>query len=104
MFTMDRRLKLQALLASIPGVTKAYFQPPPSISMTYPCIVYERDSTSTSHANNLPYRQMQRYQITVIDRDPDSAIPGGVAQLPTANFSRHFTADNLNHDVYTLYF
>jgi hypothetical protein len=101
---MDRRLKLQALLASIPGVTKAYFQPPPSVSMTYPCIVYQRDSASTSHANNLPYRQMQRYQITIIDRDPDSAIPGAVAMLPTASFSQHFTADQLNHDVYTLYF
>jgi hypothetical protein len=101
---MDRRLKLQALLSSIPGVTKAYFQPPPSISMTYPCIVYQRDSASIQHANNLLYRHMKRYQVTVIDYDPDSAIPDVVVQLPTANFSRHFTADKLNHDVYTLYF
>lgn len=101
---MDRRLKLHELLASIPGVTKAYFQPPPSLSMTYPCIVYERDDASTQHANNLPYRSMQRYQVTVLDRDPDSQILAGVAKLPTARFNRHFTADNLNHDVYTLYF
>ena len=104
MFTMDRRLKLQELLSSIPGVTKAYFQPPPSISMTYPCIVYQRDSVLTQHANNLPYRHMKRYQVTVMDYDPDSSIPDAVANLPTANFSRHFAADKLNHDVYTLYF
>jgi hypothetical protein len=103
-FTMDRRLQLQTLLSSIPGVTKAYFQPPPSLSMTYPCIVYERDSASTQHANNLPYRNMKRYQVTVLDYDPDSEIVDELAKLPSSTFSRHFTADKLNHDVYTLYF
>jgi hypothetical protein len=103
-FTMDRRLQLQALLSSIPGVTKVYFQPPPSISMTYPCIVYKRDSASNQHANNLSYRNVKRYQVTIMDYDPDSSIPDAVAQLPTANFSQHFTADKLNHDIYTLYF
>jgi hypothetical protein len=47
---------------------------------------------------------MKRYQVTIIDRDPDSGIPEVVAGLPTSTFSRHFTVDNLNHDVYTLYF
>lgn len=104
MFTMDRRLKLQALLEGITGAKKAYFQPPPSLAMTYPCIVYERDNTSTQHANNLPYRNMQRYQVTIMDYDPDSQLLAKVSRLPTASFSRHFTADKLNHDVFTLYF
>lgn len=72
--------------------------------MTYPCIVYERDSASTQHANNLPYRTMKRYQVTAMDYDPDSEIPEALAKLPSSSFSRHFTADKLNHDVYTLYF
>lgn len=92
MFTMglDRRLQLHEVLAAIPGVMKAYFQPPPSLSMTYPCIVYVRDSASTQHANNLPYRHMKRYQVTVIDRDPDSEIPEEVAKLPTSIFFATF--------------
>ncbi|QED11520.1 hypothetical protein PP914_gp030 [Arthrobacter phage Qui] len=85
-------------------MTKVYFQPPASLAMTYPCIVYQRDSASIQHASNLPYRNMKRYQVTIMDYDPDSGIPDAVAKLPTANFSRHFTADKLNHDVYTLYF
>lgn len=101
---MDRRLMLQALLSAIPGVTKAYFQPPASLSMSYPCIVYERDSADTKFGNNLSYRYTKRYQVTVIDRDPDSAIPDAVAKLPMCTSSRHFTADNLHHDVFTLYF
>jgi hypothetical protein len=72
--------------------------------MTYPCIVYERDNADTIFANNSPYRYTKRYQVTVIERDPDSGIPGELAKLPMCTFSRHFTADNLHHDVFTLYF
>lgn len=101
---MDKRLLLQALLNGIPGVTKAYFQPPADISMEYPCIVYQRDSAVTKFADNRPYSHKKRYQVTVIDRDPDSSIPDAVAELPLCIFSRHFTADQLHHDVYNLYF
>jgi hypothetical protein len=40
----------------------------------------------------------------IIDQDPDSAIPPKVAALPMCLFNRFYTADNLNHDVYNLYF
>lgn len=72
--------------------------------MQYPCIVYQRDRGSTEFAGNNPYRYQQRYQVTVIDRNPDSVIPGKVAGLPSALFNRFFTADNLNHDVFILYY
>jgi hypothetical protein len=42
--------------------------------------------------------------VTVIDEDPDSDIPGKVAMLPMTLFNRWFAADNLNHDIYTVYF
>jgi len=42
--------------------------------------------------------------VTVIDRNPDSDLPGKVAELPMCTFNRFFTADNLNHDVYTIFF
>lgn len=102
---MDQRLlQLQDKLSAVPGVVKAYYQPPANLSMTYPCIVYERDSADTIFSNNVPYRYTKRYQVTVIDQDPDSDIPDSVAKLPMCTFSRHFTADNLHHDVFTLYF
>ena len=102
---MDQRLlKLQEILSGIPGVAKAYFQPPANLTMQYPCIVYERDSATTLFANNTPYRHTKRYQVTVMDSDPDSEIPDGVAALPLSSFSRHFTSDGLHHDVYNLYF
>jgi hypothetical protein len=72
--------------------------------MQYPCIVYQRDNANTEFAGNYPYRYTLRYQVTVIDRNPDSDIPGKVAGLPMCLFNRSFTADNLHHDVYNLYF
>lgn len=101
---MARRLELQKLLVSLLGSSNVYFQPPPSLKMSYPCIVYKRDSMDTKFANNHPYNTKKRYQLTVIDPDPDSDIHELVAQLPMCSYERFFTADNLNHDVYNLYF
>lgn len=72
--------------------------------MEYPCIVYARDYALTRFAGNLPYTRTKRYQVTVIDRDPDSDIPDRVASLPMCTFNRFFTSENLNHDVFNLYF
>ena len=72
--------------------------------MSYPAIVYKRDYALSEFAGNLPYRHTKRYQVTVIDKNPDSMIPDKVAELPMCSFVRHFTADNLNHDIYNVYF
>lgn len=101
---MAPRHDLQALLSSILGSSNVYFQPPPSIRIKYPCIVYERDDLSTIRANNKPYAQMTAYQVTIIDADPDSLIPAKVAELPFCEFQNAYSSDNLNHDVYKLFF
>lgn len=101
---MAQRLELQALLVDLLGSDNVYFQPPPSLQMSYPCIVYTRDFSLTQFADDKPYLIEKRYQVTVIDRNPDSVIPGKVAKLPKCTFDRFFTADNLNHDVFRLFF
>jgi hypothetical protein len=99
---MGRRLDLHNLLKTF--VDNVYFQPPSNIQLTYPCIIYTRDAANTKFADNSPYSYMTRYSVMVIDRDPDSEIPAKVAALPRAVFNRYFAADNLNHDVYSVYF
>lgn len=99
-----RRLQLQYFLESILGSDNVYFQPPPNLGMQYPCIVYERDNAETIFADNSPYHNTKRYQVTVIDQNPDSPTPDKIAGLSLCSFERHFTADNLNHDVFNLYF
>ena len=101
---MGLRLQLQSLLEDILGSEHVYFQPPANVQMQYPCIVYNRDKAVTQFAGNNPYQYGKRYQVTVIDRNPDSEIPDKVATLPTSIFNRFFAADNLNHDVFNLYF
>lgn len=101
---MGLRLQLQSLLEEVLGTDNVYFQPPANVQMQYPCIIYARDAAVTRFAGNKPYRYTKRYQVTVIDRDPDSEIPEKVANLPLCIHNRYFTADNLNHDVFNLYF
>lgn len=101
---MGERSDLHTLLKNILGTDNVYFQPPPSLKMVYPCIVYKRDSADTIFAGDKPYGYTNRYQVTVIDRNPDSAIPAEVAKLPMCIFDRFYTADNLNHDVFKLFF
>jgi len=84
--------------------SNVYFQPPTNVRLQYPCIVYHRDFADTKFADDEPYNHTKRYQIMVIDQDPDSEIPDKVAALPMSLFNRFFTADDLNHDVYNVYF
>lgn len=101
---MDRRPELHHTLKVILGSDNVYFQPKANVQMKYPAIVYARDYAQTIFASNLPYRHTKRYSVTYIDRDPDSLVPEAIAQLPMCIFNRHFVADNLNHDVYNIYF
>lgn len=101
---MAPRLELQTLLEGVLGSPHVYFQAPPNNQMQYPCIVYAWDDTKTDFADNSPYRHSKRYQVTVIDPDPDSLIPDDIAQLPLSSMERTFPKDDLHHFVYTLYF
>lgn len=101
---MAQRLELHAILTQILETDHVYFQPPPSVEMQYPCIVYRRDFQLTDFAGDKPYSIAKRYLVTVIDRNPDSIIPDKISELPLCIYDRFYTADNLNHDVFKLFF
>ena len=91
-------------LVNVLGSRNVYFQPPESIKMKYPAIVYERNDIKNKHGDNDIYLQAYQYKVTVIDYDPDSEIVSKVSKLPACRFNRHYTADNLNHDTFILYY
>lgn len=101
---MRDRTELQTMLEDILGSRQVYYQPPASIKMSYPAIVYSRSRIHNTHANNVVYKQDGAYEIIVIDKNPDSDIVKKISLLPMCVFDRHYTADNFNHDVFTLYF
>lgn len=98
------RTELQQMLKDVLGSDHVYFQPPPNVALAYPCIVYSRDLSQTVFADNSPYSYAQRYQVILIDKNPDSEIHAKIAALPMCLFTRFYTADNLNHDVFNLFF
>lgn len=100
---MGRRLDLHKMLTKALGSDHVYYQPPATVKMVYPCIVYGRSDEYARHADNIKYLKATGYQVTVIDRNPDSDIPDRVGELPLSRRSSHFAADGLHHDVFTIY-
>ena len=85
-------------------VSRVYFQPPPSVKLEYPCIIYKRYDQKDFFSNDKIYLRLKRYSVTVVDKNTDSQIPDMVGALRYSSFSSHFAIDGLNHDVYSLYF
>lgn len=101
---MGTRLELQSILEDLLGSRNVHFQPPEDLSIQYPAIVYSLGGLENIHANDRVYKQSLRYEVTVIDANPDNEIYKQVSVLPMCRFDRHFKSDNLNHYVFTLYF
>lgn len=96
---------MNAKFEEIEGVKKAYFQPGRSTKLVYPCIIYNISDIDVDRADDRAYQQRTRYSVEVIDPDPDSDIPHRLVQaFRMCSYDRFYTADNLNHHVYTIYF
>lgn len=105
----NRRLKLHECLQELIGVRSdgkpnVYFQPPSKTRLNYPCLIYGRTDVRTQRADNKVYSATTAYLVTLIDENPDSELNEKLIQLPMCSFDRHFTSDNLNHDVYKLFY
>lgn len=86
------------------AVQKVYIQPPSGMQMVYPCVVIERATGDTKFADNNPYRHQKRYLLTGISYDSDSGLYDLMAKLSRCVHNRSFSTENLNHDVFTIFF
>ena len=100
----DRRIELHAIFEQLLGSRHVYFQPPESVRLAYPCIIYNMDQYYTRHADNIGYLGQKRYFVNVISKDPDYQLVDEMVKLPLCSFNRFYTADNLNHWVFELYY
>lgn len=102
---MASRLSLHEELCEILNTRKVYYNPPSSVKMQYPCIRYSLGGMNQNSANDKVYRYTNRYDITVIDPDPDSNIHEKILRhFPMCSFGDQYIADNLNHFTLTLYY
>lgn len=102
---MASRLNLHEELCALLGTRNVYFNPPESVKLKYPCIVYARDGVYKHNADDSMYKSKNRYTVTVIDEDPDSNLADLILQrYPMCAFDRSFVSKNLCHNVLTLYY
>lgn len=100
---INNRYKLHTRLKELFDDCHIYFQPPSSVKMKYPAIVYDYKRIDNRHANNAVYNRLICYEVILIDEDPDNENLSKFMELSKCTFDRHYTSDNLNHYVFTLY-
>lgn len=107
---MGKRELLQLKLETIIDKTEpngdkhVYFNSPSGHNMVYPAIRYNLKTINGSYANNTVFLQQKAYELTLIDTNPDSIYIEKILQLQYCSFDRFYTADNLNHWTFTLYY
>lgn len=102
MIFSNSRLNLHNILLSIcPNV---YFQPPASINMIYPCIVYNLDDIDKTHASNTQYIKDHRYSLIYITKNAADNVVDQLIELPYCIYDRYYSSDNLHHHAFTIYY
>lgn len=102
---INRRMELQKLLTKIIGNTNVYYQPPATVRMNYPCIVYKFSNIQTMRANNGIYLKKRKYSVTLIHKDPENTIVDEILEnIQYSNLTSTFNSEGLYHYVFTIYF
>lgn len=92
---MRNRIDFDNYLRTI--TSNVYFQPPASLTMKYPAIVYSTYTADSVNASNDIYLLALSYRCIVIDKSPDSKIANALMRSKNFRFERYYVSDNLNH-------
>lgn len=98
-----RRIALHEKLCEVLGSRHVYYDPPPTVSMRYPAIVYEKSAIDTTRADNGRYLGRAVYKTTLIRKDDDDDILDRLLDLEYCSFAASFTSEGLHHDVLNIY-
>lgn len=101
---MASRLQLQSKLEELLENKNVYYQPPETVKMSYPAIKYSKKDIKSRFADNSTYSLLRCYEIIVIDPKPDNPVLDKLLALPYCAYDRSYKSQNLNHDVFTLYY
>lgn len=102
---MADRLELQSEFEKLLGSRNVYFNPPETLKMKYPCIRYSAASPYIRRANNGIYMLVRKYEGVAIDTNPDSKLGESIlSRFQMCSLGSPYTADNLNHFPFTIYY
>lgn len=106
---MDRRLSLDAELRTLQnevlGYQHTYFEPPEKIRLSYDAVVYNRTGYSVKRADDKGYSIHDQYQVMVISRDAETALPRAIMDhFSYCSPGRPTVTDNLYHFPFTIYY
>lgn len=101
---MDKRLKLQKELEELVG-GNVYFQPPASVRLAYPCVIYNLAVGDIRRADDTVYTYTNRFELLFIYKQSNMEIVEKVLKaFPMCSISRIYIADNLYHYAFNLYY
>lgn len=87
------------------GTGNVYFQPPESVKLKFPCIVYSLANIDTEKADNRTYNKANKYTVTLVHANPDNTLKEDILdKFEHISMNRIYVSDQLYHYVYTLYF
>lgn len=102
---MAKRLTLHEELCELLGSRNVYFNPPEDVKMQYDAIRYSLGGKNLKRANDKIYKSTNQYEGVIITRNPDTTLPDKILNhFEMCSFGRPYTADNLNHYPFTLYY
>lgn len=101
---MKTAAEFQQFLTEKLGTGNVYFQPPPTVMMSYPAFKYNLSGIKTAHADNIHYLQKKQYTLTYISYDSDDPMVDTISGWQFCSFDRSYAANNLNYFVYTIFY
>ena len=104
MQTPTNREELHDLLVDILGSNHVYYDPPESVKIRYPAIVYHMNHISNRYANSRIYNNTFTFTATLIDEDPESEIVEKMLSIPYCKHNQHYQSNGMTHDVFTIKF
>lgn len=101
---MKTRIEFSEMLKANLHCSNFYFQPPETTKLKYPCVIYKLENYLHHYGSNKKYDGYKRYNVTYVDKDPDSVVPDEIGQLPFSSFNTFYTSENLNHWSFSIYY
>lgn len=104
MTSEEKRIKFHNKLISILGNNNVYYNPPSTIKIHYPCIIYKLKDIMTNRASNKVYSLDHVYEVSLIGtKVTDDTKDKLMTNIPYCEFNNSYISDNLYHYVYTIY-